>query len=547
MFREEGLYGWGVCPIRMPRAAHDIYSDRRKRTVKIPFPDRRKATSRPWRSSFILRVLIDDFPWGQAVLLSLLSFVMFISMYLINGRLPTPGNEEPSKPANIIISLLEEEQEKYMPPVQDKTSQSTAYERSDNEVEAKPVAEEPQKILEPEREKQSTYTEKQSKVPQKTLPDVRVKPSINRKPAKSPRAIAPAPLEVERRRQPQVITTSPARLLKYDRKEPHRNSDRLESDVVRDFVMPKNDKPEHANRSQRKYAYALPNHGGGNHPEEISKTDALAFKPPVGTSRTSLPETKYADERYVSSKKIPSSYPLQARQQSTNQKVSFQSERKEHSISETAKQPRSFSRRSVYSRSTHEEPGPRDSIPTFGEQMSVPEVNPPQRSLLDDPYVFEAKRDLESPGPQTEDQTVSFKTQEQKDDLMPVAPSRRPASSTEPRLFRDSSSSPAESPDFSRNSLTEEIDPSQLISLKEFKVCIDPQEEFRLKTQLAIRLDSRSWLESNGVVFFCKYPESGYTLQVDVYNPQGRFFKSRCEVLRVAIDAVDIEDQGVLP
>jgi hypothetical protein len=40
------------------------------------------------------------------------------------------------------------------------------------------------------------------------------------------------------------------------------------------------------------------------------------------------------------------------------------------------------------------------------------------------------------------------------------------------------------------------------------------------------------------VVFFVKYTESGYTIQIHIYNPHGRSFKDRCEVLDLALDRI---------
>jgi hypothetical protein len=39
-------------------------------------------------------------------------------------------------------------------------------------------------------------------------------------------------------------------------------------------------------------------------------------------------------------------------------------------------------------------------------------------------------------------------------------------------------------------------------------------------------------------VFFIKYTESGYTIEIGIYNPQGRLFKDRCEVLELAINSI---------
>jgi len=95
------------------------------------------------------------------------------------------------------------------------------------------------------------------------------------------------------------------------------------------------------------------------------------------------------------------------------------------------------------------------------------------------------------------------------------------------------------SSEFLRNVSIDEIDPSQLISLKELGVCVNPEEEFNLKTKLATRLTDSSRCSSNEILFFFKYTESGYTLQVDIYNPTGAYLNDKCSVLRRAIECVN--------
>jgi len=85
----------------------------------------------------------------------------------------------------------------------------------------------------------------------------------------------------------------------------------------------------------------------------------------------------------------------------------------------------------------------------------------------------------------------------------------------------------------------DEIDPSQLISLNEFNVCIDPQEEFRLKMQLASLLDKPDGCAIDAIRFFFKYTESAYTIKVDIYDPKGTLSGDRCSVLGMAMECVE--------
>lgn len=80
-------------------------------------------------------------------------------------------------------------------------------------------------------------------------------------------------------------------------------------------------------------------------------------------------------------------------------------------------------------------------------------------------------------------------------------------------------------------------DPARMISLNQLKACIDPDAEFNLKASLATALDTDGRCAVRNMVFFFKHPENGYTLQVDVYNPDN--FVDRCDALRAAIRCVN--------
>lgn len=80
-------------------------------------------------------------------------------------------------------------------------------------------------------------------------------------------------------------------------------------------------------------------------------------------------------------------------------------------------------------------------------------------------------------------------------------------------------------------------DPARMISLNQLKACIDPDAELDLKTRLATELDTAGKCSIRNMVFFYKYPENAYTLQVDVYNPEN--FGDRCDALRTAIQCVN--------
>lgn len=80
-------------------------------------------------------------------------------------------------------------------------------------------------------------------------------------------------------------------------------------------------------------------------------------------------------------------------------------------------------------------------------------------------------------------------------------------------------------------------DPARMISLNQLNACIDPNAEWALKTSLATALDTNGKCSIRNMVFFFKNTENGYTLQVDVFNPEK--FVDRCEALRTAIQCIN--------
>ncbi len=80
-------------------------------------------------------------------------------------------------------------------------------------------------------------------------------------------------------------------------------------------------------------------------------------------------------------------------------------------------------------------------------------------------------------------------------------------------------------------------DPARMISLNQLNACIDPNAEWPLKTSLAAALDMNGKCSIRNMIFFFKNTENGYTLQVDVFNPEK--FVDRCEALRTAIQCIN--------
>jgi hypothetical protein len=546
MFPEESRYGWGVYDIPMPRAVGAFYPDKRKMTVKIPFLMGRKVVSNPWCSSSVYRVFIDDFPWGQAVLLTFLSAVVLASISVFNSTFLIHQAEQLSKPVDIIISVIEEEDRSNISPIEEKPLSKTDYDHVEQEVMKEQAAEEPQQIIitELKEDKQAVNSEKQRGVPEEPLADAGEKPSISRKLTQAPRTIASAVLPTETLREHEKITIPPPAFhqRKYMGKDTDRISQRAQSDVATNLVSRKKNEPTtqivHVDRLQRKYKSTMSKQAESQTTQQVPSKDLVAFNRLAETAEVALPDTDQSTRRYALKGKHPRPQML-VTSPNTDQQVSFQSRtRKENPKLEPQTMARSYSTRSpprhTASQGTSRAPG----FPRLQQQTPALDVTRSKGRMSDERYVFAENNRNQSLIPADANQIFSFQAKKRGENLVLVPPAQAKSFSNDHQVRQNSPIFATGTPDFSGDVLPDEIDPSQLISLREFNVCKDPEKEFSLKTQLAIRLDGPSWVKAGNVLFFCKYPESGYTMQVDIYNPHGRLFKDRCELLQLAVNGL---------
>ena len=547
MFPEESPYGWGAYDIPMPRAVGASYPGRRKITIKIPFLLRRKVASNPWCSSGVSRIFIDDFQWGQALLLTFLSALVLTSISVFTNILRVHQDEQLSKPVDIIVSVMKEEDRRKISPIKEKPLPQTDYDRVEQEVVRKPAAEEPQQIIitELKEERQAVNSEKQRSVTKEPLADARGKPSISRTLTKAPLTIASTMVPTETRREHEKITIPPPAF--HQRKYMAKNSDtisqRTQPDVATNLVSGKKNEPTtqivHVDRLRRKYTSAISNPAQSRTTQQVPSKEPIAFNRLSETAEIALPDTDQSTQRYALKGKHPS-HPMQAGPLSTDQHVSFQSRKQmENTKLEPRSQVRSFAKRSPSQHSPSQGTAKATKFPKLKQQTPDLNVTPPEGRMSDGRYVFAENNHNSSLTPEGANQKFSFRAQKRGENLILVPPAQAKSFSHDHQVRQNSSTFSAGAPDFSGEVLPDAIDPSKLISLREFNVCKDPEEEFSLKTQLAIRLDSPSWVEAGKVLFFCKYPESGYTMQVDIYNPHGRLFKDRCELLQLAVNGLD--------
>ena len=542
---EEKLYGWGVCGITMPRALDTIHPDKRKTSVRIPSVTRRKVASKLWCSSGVSRIFIDDFPWSQALLLTFLSTMILASVSVINRTFPVQQVEQLSKPVDIIISMFEEESEKNIPPIQEKKQLPIAnYDHVEQEVMAKMAIEEQQQIIIPELKetKQSVKAEKPRNTPIEPLPNSRRKLRTGNKLVKAPRTIASSTLRVETEPEYEKITISPptSHQHNYQGKNDDRVLQRTRSDVVTNFKAKTNNKVAdsilHTDRIQRKYKSARSKLEISENNRQMPASDISAFHRLVEPAEVASPNAGQSDHRYAFGEK-GSNHPMQITSLSASPQVSFQLRKQgENSKLEPQRQSKYSSPRSPVQSSVSQQSLPATRLPTLQKQLPVYDSAPLKGHLSDERYIL-AGND-QSLKHESTNQQFSFQPQNHEEDLSLVAPAPTKSFADEHEVLTNSPALLTKTQDFSGEILPDEVDPSKLITLKEFNVCTDPEEEFRLKTQLAVRLDGPFWIQTGRVLLFFKHPESGYTMQIRIYNPYSRIFRDRCELLQLALHGI---------
>jgi hypothetical protein len=222
---------------------------------------------------------------------------------------------------------------------------------------------------------------------------------------------------------------------------------------------------------------------------------------------------------------------------SASPQVSFQLQKQgENSKLEPQRQNKYFSPRAPAQNSVSQQSFPATRFPTLQEQVPVNVSAPLKGRLSDERYIL-AGND-QSLKHESTNQQFSFQPQSQEEDLSLVPPAPTKSFADEHEVLTNSPALLTKTQDFSGEILPDEVDPSKLIGLKEFNVCTDPEEEFRLRTQLAVRLDGPFWIQTGRVLLFFKHPESGYTMQIRIYNPYGRIFRDRCELLQLALHGI---------
>lgn len=452
MIFKESLYGWGMCNIPKNRSERDIFSDRRKKTLRILIPDRRRKVITPGIVSIFSKLLIRDLPWFDVSLTTLFSLLFIFSLFLGGGLISDFPEKKMYKPVHMVIRIIEATKKalplpEILPPAEEQEIVRESFILEKIEEKLEPDSYVKKKLT---KKKKLLAFQNQEPIPEEPLPDIRLRPVIKKR-------------DVETAKMPPRKIISFKKTTKFDeiqilqpvvRKRKYSTSqvENLEKQLPDSMSSAIFKKPDasveiisQANPSKKKYRIDTLNRDLSATSDKMAESNMIALNQRIRSEKISLPEPGKADVRYLFEKNDP---------------------------------------------------------------------------VLHSP-IF----------PQTGTTPLSFKSQNKEEDLTVTPLPFKTFASNEPRPMQNISKGETKAPDLSDAFTNNEVDPSHIISLKELRVCADPEEEFNLKTKLATLLNGPSKYLVNGMIFFFKYTESGYTIQVDIYNPKGKLLADRCSVL----------------
>jgi len=473
-FGKESLYGWGVCQVPMHRACNDIYADRRSGECQVDFPDRRtNQLLRPFAVLFAA-ILREDFPVMQTFLVVFVAILMLLIFGLVILPVSPLVETLVPEPIEIVTRMLEE-------PLVEPVSMATPV-KVKSQAEPLPVA-----VASPVQPK--SVVEKVQPRPKKmlSLPPAKVLPeprNISKKvvlsvekPMLMPKKVVTLALPV---RQAPVLTT-PA---------PSRQASQYTVATTSQLRLVA--KQAQIGQRSKESLVASP---------KASPVVDYSLKPSASGRPALLQSKQFAPTASGTTVDLPSS----------------NLSRSDFSI------PRSQGGHAVaqVGRSFAPEPGQSSvEIAAVGQVGGSYDMSNAQAAA---PSVAGETGDFSAPAA-----TLSVD--------LPTASGQGVASVARSMESVTGSGLPDSVVTFVGDGEVSG-DPNLFVSLNQLAACVDQGEEDRLRTELAVRLDSNIVYPCGQMKFDIRNAETGQTVWMRIYNPQN--FADRCAALRSAIECLD--------
>jgi len=524
MLLKESLYGWGVCDIPMPRSAHDIFADRRKKNNRHL---NHRSPEQPGILAFISGLFIHDVPWLQILLQSIMALLCIVFIFLFSKMIPVFQDNQIPQPVDIMIKVIEDIAPPKAPPVQ---KAPVPLKKENLAQRTNPVI-----ILKPESS------------PEEILPDVRIHRRIKPKPQKAAKNQAPKTVSFDKIAQSEAINISIPREHKdkYNIKRTNvaatENKPRQPDSITEFNPLPSEDQNvlvSSSNGFKKKYKVSKVNR------DRVAPSNrAVSSLTPVDVPVAVIYPAKRSQKNYTvyapgQNKAMPfdRSAALLTQPNVPGETVSYANHsQKKYEID-------AISRDQIATAVKISDSRPfASSLPVDSEEIALSEPDQADVRYLTKKNAT-VYRSPTAPHAGSQPQFLAAqkdKTLEEERLTIPTIGSfAKPAPRSSKSMQRVIGSNPhRQSHDFS--GAIDELDPAYLISLKALAVCL---------TKLATLLGGPAKCESNGIHFFFKYTETGYTIKVEIYNPEGRLLQDRCAALHLAIKGVkNSKAKGVIP
>ena len=510
IFFKESLYGWGVCDIPMPRSSHDIFADRRRRNASIPGGERRRKDDIRIFLASISGMITHDIPWSQTVSVMVVSLLSIFAVFFISKLVPVIPEKKTPEPVGITINVLHRvedvrsEPETPAPEIKDMNMTSL---RKPEDTETARI-----RGIQTDRNREPVFSEVPPSIEEK-LPEPAIRPQHSQNLRYRTALIARHERESPLRRP---ISGQEHRFVQIDH-EPLRDIPDNKMKYGLKGTVPAVDAP-------------LPEAGFFGGMREV---------PPDSGAHVDMRVELKAPEKIttVSVLPAPSGRPGSFWMNRESQDSLILPEVKSGKIIARHARPDREAVHGVPVGGDHFSPEHEFTEEKIFASSSLPEADHAVRR-----YGLSSNRGKNYlPLPNEDEDGSRFSVspgeimfQERKPGLRPFMK----AVSSAGKGGVESAKVRGQAHEFPEDISIDEIDPSYLVSLKELAVCADPEEEFRLKTKLAVLLHGPAKCMDDNMVFFFRYPESGYTIQVLIYNPGEKPLEDRCSILRSAIDCI---------
>jgi len=294
---DHSLYGWGASNIDMPRLVFEPLAHRSRKSGKIAYGSSGAAAVCRWYASRISRIFLDDYPWGQTVLLGIFSILIIAYFFMLNSTLTRDQARTRLRPVKIVVALQKDEpRQPVVPDVQPPAAakppepvQETVKIETLSKVPPQAIVEKPKAI--------------ELQAPKK-LPVVEIKPrKLAAKKTPVPQPVVPATAVVQKQTTPEKIAITPPTEVKrkYTRKDTAETAPSRQVRKAVNLNASENQKLHKSTPVQIRKTDALQNRKKNERALQRQTTANLyAHNPPdISVQQTSL-KGKIAGRRYTS-------------------------------------------------------------------------------------------------------------------------------------------------------------------------------------------------------------------------------------------------------